>query len=270
MKIIGVVYLLVVPLLVIGQSYTQRFDEAFNNGDTVLQRVILTDWWLDNSYSADLAVSQFRFHKERFAESADNAVRQKAIAQAFSAIDEGIARHPDRLDMRFHKIGLLGELLEFDTYTREIIAVFDQNDKNNNHWLWKENATVDSAPEFLQEYVSNYVVQLYNQGDTSLHGYMDDISNRILTSYPQHLPSLSNLAVTALSRKDYNSAITHLQKAEAIDNTNTAILGNLAYAYEQNGDTIQSIYYYERVIEYGDANTKDYAKRRLQKLKTGN
>lgn len=270
MKTIGIICFLVLPLFVFGQSYSERFDEAFKSRDTVLQRSILTNWWLDNSHSPDLAVAQFLFHKERYISEGDSTIRQTALAQAFSAINDGIFRYPDRLDMRFYKISLLGELSEFEEYTQEIVAVFDRNDSNSSEWLWKRNASLSGAPEFILEYVDNYVILLYNRQDPALHGYMDDISNRVLVAYPNHVSSLSNLAITAMYRKDYDSGIAHLVKATAIDGTNTSILSNLAYAYEQIGDIAQAITYYERIVEYGDSQAKNYANQRLERLKLNN
>src|SRR5690606_20552597 len=159
---------------------------------------------------------------------------------------------------------------DFEAYTREIITVLDHNDNNKGEWLWKENATLNSASEFLLEYVNNYVVQLYNRQDPALHVYMDSISNRIIASYPNHVPSLSNLAITALYREDYESGIAYLRKAITIDSMNTNILNNLAYAYEQIGNISQAITCYEQIVEYGDTRASDHANRKLKELRAEN
>jgi len=262
-----ILYLLaVLPLSAIGQTYSQRFDEALNQRDTSRQKQLLQEWRANKPKDADLPVAYFNFFKQRYEAESDPMVKNEFLSKALSHIDAGIAGYPNRLDMPLLKIALLGEVGRYETYTQTILAVLDRNDVVTDGWLWKRDASLVDATDFLLQYVDNFVVQLYNLQDESLHPYMDRISTRVLRSYPTHIPSLSNLAITALYHKDYEKGIGYLEKSLSVDSTNTSVLSNLAYAYGQIGQTETAIAYYQEVIKYGDAQTQDYAKKQIEKL----
>ncbi len=254
------------PIFASGQSYNQRFEEALNQRDTINQRKILSEWQENKPKDADLHIGYFNFYKQRYETEADSLIRNELLSQAFSNIDTGTTRFPNRLDMWLANIALLGEIGNYSQYTEQLLELLDTNDAVKEVWLWKNNAPLVDASDFLLQYVDNFIVMLYNRQDESLHPNMDTIANRVLASYPQHVPSLSNLAITALYRKDYESGITHLAKAASYEPTNTSVLSNLAYAYEQIGDNENAIMYYEETIKYGDAQTKEYARNQLEKL----
>ncbi len=197
----------------------------------------------------------------------ESGSRDTLLQKEISRIDSEIIAFPNRLDRWIDKIKLLGESGQYEAYTATILALMDQNEQNKSVWQWKNNAKLTNTPDFLLQYVDNFTVQLYNLEDESLHPYMDRIANRVLDSYPNHVPSLSNLAITALYRKDYETGISYLTKARSIAPTNTSVLGNLAYAYEQIGDPASAIECYETMVAHGDAQTQDYAKKQLEKLK---
>lgn len=258
----------VFPLFAISQTYNQRFEEALNRRDTADQRQILMDWKFEWPKSPDLLVGYFNYYKQQYEAAADSLARAELLSQAFSYIDSGIASFPNRLDMRMLKIALLGDAGKYDAYTQAILALLGQHDAiNDDGWLWKNNAPLVNGTDFLLQYVDNFVVQMYNRQDESLHPYMDEISDRVLVSHPAHVPSLSNLAITALYRQEYGKGITFLEKALAVDGKNVAVLSNLAYAYERLGNIETAIQYYEEVIKYGDAQTQDYARKEIGKLK---
>ncbi len=258
---------LVFPAFAFGQIYNQRFEEALNQRDAVSQKQILSEWKFEWPRSPDLLVGYFNFYKQRYEEETDSLVQAELLSQAFSHIDSGITNFPNRLDMPLLKIALLGDIGRYDAYTEEIITLMDRHDLSKDGWLWKNGSSVVNASDFLLQYVDNFVVQLYNGKDETLHPLMDRISNRVLASYPQHVPSLSNLAITALYHKDYESGVAYLTKALSIEPKNTSVLSNLAYAYEQVGDVENAIKYYEEMAKYGDAQAKDYANRQLAKIR---
>jgi len=258
----------VLPLFTIGQTYSQRFDQALNQRDTSSQKQLLAEWKANKPKDADLHVAYFNFFKQRYEAEPDSSVKKEFLSQAFSHIDEGIANFPNRLDMPLFKVALLGEAGRYEAYSQAILALLDRHDVVKDGWLWKNGAPLVNATDFLLQYVDNFVVQLYNLQDESLHRYMDEISMRVLRSYPTHIPSLSNLAITALYHKDYEKGIGYLEKSRAIDATNTSVLSNLAYAYAQIGQTDTAIKYYEEVIKYGDPQTQDYARKQIEKLAT--
>jgi len=255
------------PLFSIGQTYSQRFDEVLKQRDASGQKQLLMEWRANKPKDAELHVAYFSFFKQRYEGEADSLEKKRHLSKALSHIDAGIAGFPNRLDMPLLKIALLGEAGRYEAYTQAILAVLDRNDEVADEWLWKNGASLVDATDFLLQYVDNFVVQLYNIQDESLHPYMDEISTRVLRSYPTHIPSLSNLAITALYRKEYEKGIGYLEKSLSVDAANTSVLSNLAYAYGQIGQKETAIAYYKEVVKYGDGQTQDYARKQIEKLK---
>ena len=56
---------------------------------------------------------------------------------------------------------------------------------------------------------------------------MKVIAETVLKYYPDHVESLSNLAVISLIKKDYDAALEMLLKAEKIAPKDFVVLGNL-------------------------------------------
>ena len=96
---------------------------------------------------------------------------------------------------------------------------------------------------------------------------MRQIANAVLEYYPNHVESLSNLAITYLLKEDYDNGIEVLQKAEKINPKDCIVLGNIAFAYKLKGDHEKAIEYYDKVLEYGDNETKEFARQQLEELK---
>jgi cytochrome c-type biogenesis protein CcmH/NrfG len=114
--------------------------------------------------------------------------------------------------------------------------------------------------------IQSYQVQLYNTGNDSLLNYMSTIAKTVLKYYPDHIESLSNLSIVYLVNKDYKKAIEALSKAEKLSPSDYIVLGNLARAYQLDGDKTNAIKYYELEIKYGDQRAKEFAKNQIQDL----
>src|SRR5690606_4466652 len=76
---------------------------------------------------------------------------------ALSYINRGIELNPQRLDMRFGKIYMLGNMEEYQVFTDEIIKTIQHSNANNNKWLWTENKPLDQPKEFMLNSIQDYV-----------------------------------------------------------------------------------------------------------------
>ncbi|MCW3083233.1 MAG: hypothetical protein JWP12_599 [Bacteroidetes bacterium] len=189
------------------------------------------------------------------------------IKMGFAYIDKAIKKFPGRLDLRFGKIYMLGETKNYKAFTEEILKTIDYSAKNKNAWLWRDNEPKKDGEKFLLEGIQNYVVQLYDTNDDSLLDNMKQIAERVLKYYPNHVESLSNVAIVYLVRKEYDKALTPLLKAKKIAPTDFIVLNNIAQAYKQKGDKPNAIKYYELTLKYGDADAKKAAQDELDALK---
>ena len=55
---------------------------------------------------------------------------EKELQKAFKKIDEGISNFPNRLDMRFGKIYVLGLVENWEDFTAEIIKTVKSKDRH--------------------------------------------------------------------------------------------------------------------------------------------
>ena len=83
---------------------------------------------------------------EIYVEHDDKYIRE----HTFKYFDEGISKFPNRLDIRFGKIYILGQLEDYENFSNEIVKTIQYSSQNNNQWLWSEDANYDGGEkEFL-------------------------------------------------------------------------------------------------------------------------
>lgn len=293
---LSLVFLL--PVLTFHPAFSQDFYAEFQQysqpNDTVKQLEILTNWESVKPNDPELFTSYFNYYftksiqealtvtKEQpkgksleFTDSANQVAGyigsqvcyvENELQKGFAKIDEGIRLYPDRLDMRFGKIYVLGELENWKEFTGEIIKTIDYSAKNNNQWTWTLNEKKENGEDFFLSSLQDYQVQLYNTEDDNLLKYMRDIANEVLKFYPNHVESLSNVALTYLIAGEYDKALPPLLHAEKIAPEDYIVLSNIAVAYRKKGNKEQAVEYYKKVQKFGDEDAKSYAKQQIQEL----
>ena len=166
----------------------------------------------------------------------DNYYEPDLLSKGFQLISKGIEKHPNRLDMRFGKIYMFGQLEDYDKFTAEIIRVIDHSSANKNNWTWADNKPVPNPKEFMLKSIQDYQVQIYNTQNDSLLDKMRAIAEAVLNYYPDHVESLSNLSIVSMLQKQYDKALEWLLKAEKINPGDSIVLSNIAQAYKLKGD----------------------------------
>jgi hypothetical protein len=152
-----------------GQSFIQQFDDLLSKKDTAGQQKLLEKWSKSDSNDPELFVAYFNYfvskgrkeiimlgndpngkdalklqdpNKSDQAPSAflyDNGHYDPTLlSKGFEWIDKGIDKHPNRLDMRFGKIYIYGEIRDYENFTTEIIKTIDYSDKNKNKWTGQQ------------------------------------------------------------------------------------------------------------------------------------
>ncbi|UOB18931.1 tetratricopeptide repeat protein [Abyssalbus ytuae] len=277
------------------QDYQSEFLKYCQTNDTINQLKILTEWKKANPKDAELYTSFFNYY---FAKSRREIVQltstppngeglelkdslnqtagyigsqihfdQNEVNKGLEKINQGIELYPNRLDMRFGKIYVLGQLEDWNSFTSEIIRSIQYSSKNNNNWTWINNEKQENGKEFFLSSLQDYQLQLYNTGNDDLLVNMRNIANEILKYYPNHIESLSNLSITYLLTGEYDKGLEPLLKAEKLNPRDYIILSNIAQAYKLKGDTKKAIEYYKKTIEFGDDQAKEYAKQQITELK---
>ncbi|MDD2612134.1 MAG: hypothetical protein PHR38_05040 [Bacteroidales bacterium] len=289
---------IILIFLIINQAFCINFQSDFNKyltaKDTINQLKTLEAWQKANPDDPELYTSFFNYHftksrEEVLSLTTDVPKGEKFVIsdstgkvagylgnqfcfninelnKGLEIISEGIRRYPNRLDMRFGKIYTLGEIKDWDNFTKEIIEAVRYSKVNGNQWTWTNNERKKDGKAMFLGSLQDYQLQLYNLGVDSLLVHMRDIASEILMVYPDHVESLSNLSVTYMMTNDYDKAIDVLLQAETFAPKDPIVLMNVAHAYKMKGDKKSSIEYYRKAIKFGDKEAKEYAKQQISEL----
>lgn len=286
-------------LILTSNCFAQDFKTAFDNymtlGDTLKQREILIQWENAEPSNAELYTSYinyyFRLSRKEGISINMNPPKNEGFSitdslgrtvgylgsqvvydmdifqKGMDKIDKGIQLFPNRLDMRFGKIYSLGVVENWETFTNEIIKTIQYSAVNKNNWTWTYNEPLTDAEDFLLSAIQDYQVQLFETEDNDLLENMSLIAKEILIFYPNHIESLSNLSIVYLLSGEFEKGIETLQRAEKINPKDVIILANIAHGYKLDGNYAKSIEYYDKVIEHGNEEEKEFANHQISILK---
>jgi tetratricopeptide (TPR) repeat protein len=278
------------------QDFREQFKNLMSKKDTAAQQNLLDSWRTAKPDDPELYVAFYNYYvvkskkdvlsldqhpkgkeslqmndpdtKEAVGYINDGTFYEPGLLQAgFAYIDTGITKFPDRLDMRFGKVYMLGEVTDYENFTKEILKTLDRSNVIKNKWTWTNNEPVENAEKFMLGNMQHYIVQLYNTEDDSLVENIKQISERVLKYYPGHVESLSNLSLVHMIRKDFDKALVPLLKAEKLSPSDPIVLSNIAHCYTQKGDNKNAIKYYELTVQYGSDNTRKFANEKLAELR---
>ncbi len=279
-----------------GQEYKERFYEFLSEGETKKQLRVLEKWEENNNDDPELYVAYFNYyyHASKTETVAigsnpkgdamqimdqDTSVEEpvayiygevnydpELLSKALDWIDRGIEKYPNRLDMRFGKIYTYGQIEDYSKFTNEIVRVINYSAQNENNWLWENQEEISDAKQVLLNTIQDYQIQLFDTGESELLENMKEIAEAILNHYPNHIESLSNISIIYIYLEEYDNALVYLLKAEENNPKDCVVLNNIAYVYKLKGDSSNAIKYYNRVIEYGNAEEKKYAEQFIEEL----
>jgi tetratricopeptide (TPR) repeat protein len=281
-----------------GQTFKQQFNDLVSKNDTVGQKQLLEKWEKTDNNDPELFVAYFNYYVIKSKNEiitlgqnpkgkdvlqimdqdttkkepigfifGDTYYNPDLLSKGFDWINKGIEKHPNRLDMKFGKIYMFGQIEDYENFTKEIIKTIDYSAINKNKWTWADSKPLDDPKEFMLSSIQNYQIQLYNTENDDLLDYMKRIAETVLKYYPDHIESLSNLSIVFMLQKQYDKALEPLLKAEKLNPKDYIVLSNIAQAYKLKGDTKNAIKYYELTIKHGDEQAKKYAQGQIDELK---
>ena len=284
-----------IPAIMLGQDFQSEFQKCCEVNDTTCQITTLTNWEKDNPNDPELFTSYFNYHFMKARQEVIVLTNEEPNGEGFELRDStnqvagflgsqiyynptevkkgidrinlGIEKFPDRLDMRFGKIYVLGQIEDWEKFTNEIINTIKFSATNQNKWTWTNNQEQEGGKDFFLSSIQDYQVQLYNTGIDSLLLNMRKIATTILDYYPEHIESLSNLSITYLLLGEFDKGIEPLLKAEKINSEDYIVLSNIAHGYKLKGEKDKAIEYYEKTIKFGNEQAKEFAKQQIEELK---
>lgn len=279
---------------VFAQDFYTDFLNACESNDSNKQIEILNKWEQTEPNNPELYTSRFNYH---FTKSQQEVLELRTgepegealilqdslgnnagfmgskiiydsteLQKSFKYIDKGIEISPERLDMRFGKIYVNGQLKEWDTFTTEIIKTIKYSKTKTNPWLWTNDLEKEGDNEFMLSAIQDYQLQLYNTQNDSLLLNMRQIANTILDIYPNHIESLSNVSITYTLLGELDKALEPLLKAESINPQDYIVIANIANTYKELGDNEKSIEYYQKLMKFDEEGVADFAKQQIELL----
>src|SRR5690554_7192830 len=83
------------------------------------------------------------------------------VQKGLDKINIGIEKYPNRLDMRFGKIYVLGQIEDWESFTNEIKKTIRYSQENNNSWTWSNNKKKENGKEFFLSSIQDYQITLF-------------------------------------------------------------------------------------------------------------
>lgn len=278
----------------LGQTYAEKFKSIFNREDTAKQLALLQEWEKARPKDPDLYIDWFNYYVIKSMQQVisidktpqgdgsleltkkdedglkgyvnSHVVYNSAtLKKAISYIDKGISIYPNRLDMRFGKIYILGEAHDYKAFTHEIINTVNYDHDINSKWRWTDDSLLEDPANYFLSSLQDYVNTLYNSGDEQLP-LMRKIAETVLKFHPDHVESLSNMAITFMVQGDSDSGLPYLLKAEKIAPTDVIVLNNIAECYSRKRDKENAKVYYQKIINVGTKDDADYARQKIKDL----
>ncbi len=189
-----------------------------------------------------------------------------SVKQGIAKLDQGIARYPNRLDMRLGKIYVLAEVNDWDNFTQEIITLIHDSKANHYQWLVEHGEPLADAEEYILFNIQGYQNRLFHSDDKALLNKVKQIANAVIKAYPNDVRNFNNLASTYTLNEEYEKGLTILLKAEKIAPSDPVILMNIANSYAKTNRKQQAIDYYQKVVKLDIPDAKAFAQEKIAEL----
>ncbi|MBO4599679.1 MAG: hypothetical protein J5641_02965 [Bacteroidales bacterium] len=226
-----------------GQSYSDAFDKAFNTDNVAAQREALAVWQKEAPDDVNLFIARYNYYANRsIALNAEGAAEVADMALADSglvAIEEGIRRYPDRLDMRFGKIFFLGELRRWDAFEEEIMRMLDHSVEIDHRWSFPN--VNEGMEDLVSEAVYDYMSTMFDAmadvfkptaEDNAMRQRIQRVARRSVQLFPADVNAIYTLAVSYIPG-DLEKAMRYLKRAVELAPANKMIQDTLEAVRKQ-------------------------------------
>lgn len=187
------------------------------------------------------------------------------LKAGFDCIDEGMRKHPRRLDMRFGKIYVFGITENYTAYTDLLIQTLRDGAAHGQRWLWTDGKKLRKGNDFMEENAHQYIVKLFNV-DADLSANIRGIAQTMTDLWPRSVVAHADLGLSYMMTGAFSEALPHLLTAHKLASRDEVVISNIGYSYKNMGETQRAITYYRLLKKHGSQSYKELADKQLAEL----
>lgn len=177
---------------------------------------------------------------------------------------DGIAKYPDRIDLRLGKVTVHLKVGENASAVKEACSMVEHSVVNDNKWLGTLDKPVETdGVSYMRDCIQDYLSQFVDAEDLASAEDMVDVCVRF---YPKDPVFLSDKGVMRFYAGDLKSALDWYLSAYSVSPGDMLIVNNIAYTYEKLGDKQNALKYYRILADSNDAEFSENAKAAVQEL----
>ena len=188
--------------------------------------------------------------------------------KATALLTEAAAKFPARADIAIGLAYMQHQSGSDDDCLQTLNALLDRAADPATKFLWKSSAPLPEPaatliPEAMQDYASDFYRAQSKEGDARCRA----LCEHVIRVFPDHPFAYNNLAALSHTQNDEAACLKYLKLANEKDPKDALVLMNLADAQLRSGLKKEARETYQKVLKYGDNETKADARKALKGIK---
>ena len=172
---------------------------------------------------------------------------QKQLDQATGTLAKGIAKFPDRVDLRLGKVSMHLNANEYGAAVQEVKSALERSVVNKNKWTGTLDDPVESdGVAFLRDCVQDYLSALLEADELPA---AEDMIDTAVKLYPKDAIFLTDKASVRYFSGDLQNALKYFLSAQDCAPDDLLITNNIAHVYEELGDTQNALKTYRKLVD---------------------
>ena len=197
---------------------------------------------------------------------------QTDFNKAIGAIDSGIARHPDRLDMYLGRATAFLYAERYEPMAETLCSLLDRAAQNAGLWIDTDGVTALSiVPELLiSDVLQDYVEALLDAVSPAHNDPAAAAFQRLTRRETEYCPSspvaLNNLAVCCLRAGSTDEALALFIRAHEADPSDALLVCNIGCLYASRNDRQNASEWWNKLLNFPDEYYREMAAELLRRL----
>jgi tetratricopeptide (TPR) repeat protein len=193
----------------------------------------------------------------------------ESVPRAANILREATQKFPDRIDIWFGLAFIHRELNDFDSVYSTLEETFNYAAKHPNGLKWKgDPLPAEEATNFIPAHTQKLIKHYFSVGTPDGDECGLRIAKLTAEAYPNHPFPLNSLGIHYARKKEWDQALSCLEKAHQLDPRDPLIMGNLAAVYVELHENAKARALFEKVVASdADEKLRQMARRSLEELK---